>query len=66
MFPFIFLIMTVGISGIILALWPIHCFYTYYCILRFVFLSLLIMIYTHLTTLTVNCTVLFRIAKKLS
>ncbi|KAI3452507.1 hypothetical protein Pfo_009171 [Paulownia fortunei] len=33
MFPMIFLIPTIGISGIILGLWPIHCFYTYYCIL---------------------------------
>ncbi|KAI3463064.1 hypothetical protein Pfo_019727 [Paulownia fortunei] len=32
-FPVIFLIVTIGISGIILGLWPIHCFYTYYCIL---------------------------------
>ncbi|XP_073065080.1 uncharacterized membrane protein At3g27390-like [Primulina eburnea] len=34
MFPAILLLMTVGISGIILGLWPIHFFYTYYCILR--------------------------------
>ncbi|KAL0424242.1 UNVERIFIED_CONTAM: putative membrane protein [Sesamum radiatum] len=33
MFPVIFLLMTAGISGIILGLWPIHCFYTYYCVL---------------------------------
>ncbi|KAL2240590.1 uncharacterized membrane protein At3g27390 isoform X1 [Sesamum indicum] len=33
MFPVIFLIITVAISVIILGLWPIHCFYTYYCIL---------------------------------
>ncbi|KAK4392925.1 putative membrane protein [Sesamum angolense] len=33
MFPVIFLIMTFAISVIILGLWPIHCFYTYYCIL---------------------------------
>ncbi|KAK4483188.1 hypothetical protein RD792_010368 [Penstemon davidsonii] len=33
MFPVIFLIMTIGISGIILGLWPIHFFYTYYCVL---------------------------------
>ncbi|KAK4409966.1 putative membrane protein [Sesamum angolense] len=25
--------MTAGISGIILGLWPIHCFYTYFCVL---------------------------------
>ncbi|KAL3829536.1 hypothetical protein ACJIZ3_018338 [Penstemon smallii] len=34
MFPVIFLITTIGISGIILGLWPIHFFYTYYCVLR--------------------------------
>ncbi|XP_073282362.1 uncharacterized membrane protein At3g27390-like [Primulina huaijiensis] len=34
MFPAILLLMTVGISGIVLGLWPIHFFYTYYCILR--------------------------------
>lgn len=33
MFPVIFLIITFGISVIILGLLPIHCFYTYYCIL---------------------------------
>ncbi|XP_051143950.1 uncharacterized membrane protein At3g27390-like [Andrographis paniculata] len=33
MFPVIFLILTVGISAVILGLWPVHCFYTYYCIL---------------------------------
>ncbi|KAH6791023.1 transmembrane protein [Perilla frutescens var. frutescens] len=33
MFPVIFLIMTIGISGIIVIILPIHCFYTYYCIL---------------------------------
>ncbi|CAA2993552.1 uncharacterized membrane At3g27390 [Olea europaea subsp. europaea] len=34
LFPFICLIMTIGISGIILGLWPIHFSYTCYCILR--------------------------------
>ncbi|KZV57456.1 hypothetical protein F511_35254 [Dorcoceras hygrometricum] len=34
MFPAILLLMTVGISGIILGLWPIHCFYTFYSIFR--------------------------------
>ncbi|KAL3644004.1 hypothetical protein CASFOL_011936 [Castilleja foliolosa] len=33
MFPLIFLIIIIGASGIIFGLWPIHCFYTYYCIL---------------------------------
>ncbi|GFP94091.1 uncharacterized membrane protein at3g27390 [Phtheirospermum japonicum] len=33
MFPVIFLIIIIGASGIIFGLWPIHCFYTYYCIL---------------------------------
>ncbi|XP_057766998.1 uncharacterized membrane protein At3g27390-like isoform X2 [Salvia miltiorrhiza] len=33
MCPIILLIVTVGISGIILLLWPMHCFYTYYSIL---------------------------------
>ncbi|KAL2500216.1 hypothetical protein Adt_25766 [Abeliophyllum distichum] len=33
LFPFVCLIMTIGISGIILGLWPIHVFYTCYCIL---------------------------------
>ncbi|PIN17797.1 hypothetical protein CDL12_09534 [Handroanthus impetiginosus] len=33
MFPVIFLIMTAGLSVIILGLWPVHCFYTYYCVL---------------------------------
>ncbi|KAG6412790.1 hypothetical protein SASPL_125479 [Salvia splendens] len=33
MFPVIFLIITFGISVIILGLLPIHCFYTYYCVL---------------------------------
>ncbi|CAI9758552.1 unnamed protein product [Fraxinus pennsylvanica] len=34
LFPFVCLIMMIGISGIILGLWPIHLFYTCYCILR--------------------------------
>lgn len=31
--PLICLIMTFGISAIILGLWPAHCFWTYFCIL---------------------------------
>ncbi|XP_051117951.1 uncharacterized membrane protein At3g27390-like [Andrographis paniculata] len=34
MLPVIFIIMSVGISVIILGLWPVHCYYTYYCIWR--------------------------------
>ncbi|XP_047949838.1 uncharacterized membrane protein At3g27390 [Salvia hispanica] len=33
MFPVILVIVTIGISGTILLLWPMHCFYTYYCVL---------------------------------
>lgn len=44
MFAPIFLIMTAGISVIILGLWPVHCFYTYYCILRSVLKSAPILI----------------------
>ncbi|XP_047965495.1 uncharacterized membrane protein At3g27390-like [Salvia hispanica] len=33
MFPVVFLVMTFGISVIILGLLPIHCFHTYYCVL---------------------------------
>ncbi|EYU34768.1 hypothetical protein ABFS82_11G133400 [Erythranthe guttata] len=33
MFPVVFLIMTTGVCAIILGLWPVHFFYTYYCIL---------------------------------
>lgn len=36
MFPVVFLVITFGISVIILGLLPIHCFHTYYCILRYV------------------------------
>ncbi|KAJ8531103.1 hypothetical protein K7X08_025834 [Anisodus acutangulus] len=31
---FILLIVTIGNSAIILSLWPLHLFYTYYCLLR--------------------------------
>ncbi|KAL1531593.1 hypothetical protein AAHA92_31717 [Salvia divinorum] len=33
MFPVVFLVITFGISVIILGLFPIHCFHTYYCVL---------------------------------
>ncbi|CAA0823454.1 Unknown protein [Striga hermonthica] len=33
MFPVVFLIIITGASSIIFGLWPIHSFYTYYCIL---------------------------------
>ncbi|KAG6390084.1 hypothetical protein SASPL_151563 [Salvia splendens] len=33
MFPVVFLVITFGISVIILSLLPIHCFHTYYCVL---------------------------------
>lgn len=33
MFPVIFLLIVSGISAIIVGLWPVHWFYTYYCIL---------------------------------
>ncbi|KAL6507285.1 hypothetical protein OROGR_023480 [Orobanche gracilis] len=33
MFPVIFLIIITGASAVILGLCPIHCFYTYYCVL---------------------------------
>ncbi|KAL8528142.1 hypothetical protein ACS0TY_005814 [Phlomoides rotata] len=33
MFPMIFLLIVSGISAIIIGLWPVHWFYTYYCIL---------------------------------
>ncbi|GAB4847920.1 hypothetical protein Ancab_026980 [Ancistrocladus abbreviatus] len=32
--PVICLIMTIGNAAIILGLWPVHCFWTYYCVLR--------------------------------
>ncbi|CAN6232328.1 unnamed protein product [Urochloa humidicola] len=32
--PWAWLIMTIGISALILGLWPMHLFWTYYCIIR--------------------------------
>lgn len=48
MFPVIVVIVTVGISGIILLLWPMHCFYTYYCILRLVLYPFFTLIFHHI------------------
>jgi len=35
LFPLICLIMTIGNSAIICGLWPIHCIWTYYCVVRY-------------------------------
>jgi hypothetical protein len=32
--PWAWLVMTIGISALILGLWPMHVIWTYYCIIR--------------------------------